>query len=176
MSYASPLHRYAPEWRTNMNQPDIRQSVIRKNEPYINCFSEFLYEVRCTQFRETQETFGDRCHLSQKTISRLENTGRFQMISLNSVVNISDGIGVFPSQFLSQVERELSRKNPDYVENFNQCLDRYDTFFNQFEHRPVDELLQLLQASLMFIRLFQTKEIEQITEEDITPFYCFLQK
>ncbi len=148
----------------------------RKNEPYINCLSEFLYEVRSTQFRETQETFGDRCGLSQKTISRLENTGRRQVISLDSLIKISGGIGVFPSQFLAQVERVLSLKDPDYTRDFKECLNHYDSVFNSGSGGTIDEMLLLLQASLMFIHLVQTKELEQITPEDIKKLYVFFKK
>ncbi|MBO4395791.1 MAG: helix-turn-helix transcriptional regulator [Eubacterium sp.] len=147
-----------------------------RNNPYINCLSEFLYEVRSSQFRETQESFGDRCGLSQKTISRLENTGHHQVISLNSLIKISGGIGVFPSQFLAQVERVLSEKNPDYTQEFRECLNHYDSVFNTGSADTIDEMLVLLQASLMFIHLIQTKELEQITRDDIMRLYVFFRK
>ena len=145
-----------------------RSEMSKKRHKLINReLSLLVYKIRRDILHESQLSFSERCSLSQKTISRLENAGEADNFSLDSIYAVADGAQIRLSDFFSVIEKNILEKDPSLQDTSARSSPFYDVFSNQGSGDSIDRMMILLQIINAIMELFDKGDFSCIRKEDI---------
>ena len=129
--------------------------------------SLLVYESRRDILHESQLSFSERCSLSQKTISRLENAGETDNFSLDSIYAITDGAHIRLSDFFSIVEKNLLEKEPSLKDKTGRSSPFYEAYPDKYSGDKINRMMILLQAASTIMKLIDADDLSYISDEDL---------
>ena len=145
-----------------------RSEMSTKRHKLVNReISLLVYEIRRDILHESQLSFSERCCLSQKTISRLENAGETDNFSLDSIYAVTDGAHIRLSDFFSIVEKKLLEKEPSLQDETGRSSPFYDAFPDKCSGENINRMMILLRAAGAIMELIDAGNLSFVSDEDI---------
>ncbi|MBR0118511.1 MAG: hypothetical protein IJM01_00105 [Eubacterium sp.] len=139
----------------------------RKHKLFNRELSLLVYEIRRDILHESQLSFSERCCLSQKTISRMENAGETDNFSLDSIYAITDGTHIRLSDFFSIVEKNLMEKEPSLQDETGRSSPFYEAYPDKCSSDNINRMMILLQAAGAIMKLIDAGNLSFISDEDL---------
>lgn len=139
----------------------------RKHRLFNRELSLLVYEIRRDILHESQLSFSERCCLSQKTISRLENAGETDNFSLDSIYAITDGAHIRLSDFFSIVEKNLMEKEPSLQDETGRSSPFYEAYPDKCSGDNINRMMILLQAAGAIMKLIDAGNLSFVSDEDL---------
>lgn len=149
-----------------MNRSRSEMST-KKHKLFNKEMSLLVYEIRSNILHESQLSFSERCCLSQKTISRLENAGENDHFSLDSIHSVSDGIHIRLSEFFSIVENKLIEKEPSLQDGNGRSSPFCDAYPDRSIENNINRMMILLRAADTLMKLLNDGDLSSISDQDI---------
>ena len=145
-----------------------RSEMSTKRHKLINReISLLVYEIRRDILHESQLSFSERCSLSQKTISRLENAGETDNFSLDSIYAVTDGAHIRLSDFFSIIEKNLLEKEPSLLDETGRSSPFYEAYPDKYSGDNINRMMILLRAADAIMELIDAGNLSSINEEDL---------
>ena len=124
------------------------KSKEKKNEEQQKMFNRkmalLVYEIRSNLLHESQFRFSERCRLSQKTISRLENADESESFSLDSIFRVTNGVEILPSEFFFVIESKIRKDNPELLKTNERSSPFYEAYPSWGSGERIQEMMSLL--------------------------------
>ena len=158
------LRGFTPEREDPMNG-NRSEMIARMHQLFNREMSLLVYEIRQDILHESQLCFSERCSLSQKTISRLENACETDHFSLDSILAITNGIHIHISEFFSVVEKNLLEKEPIFKDAPERSSPFYRSYPDNVSWDNINRQMILIRAANILFKLINSGDVSDINEQ-----------